>query len=207
LKPKRGGNFDMESLVRVSDDTYSAWPDIVSPGELEVKGPDLSFDVVPILETDHVYPDNILGWLFGNGLKLKYEITFTGNTLPQYYDEITAKLDRSSNGEYYFIDKDNGAANDSAIFPDLDFSRANRICTIETEIRYKEPGAYGLPGVWIEDMHKTFQDRKIIVDNPSTSLIEYVITFNTLLVLLFGLLARNELKWLWVHLKKFFRGG
>ena len=142
---------------------------------------------------------------FGKGLKLKYEITFTGNTLPQYYDKITAKLDTSSDGEYYFID--NGTRIDSVIFPNMDFSGSNGTRSITKEIRYKEPGAYSIPGVGIEDMHYTFQDRKIIVDDPFTSIIEKVMTFNTLLVMLLGLLARNELKWLWERLKKTFHGG
>jgi hypothetical protein len=198
IKPKRSGLFSIESVARIGDSTYLAWPDIVYPLMLDIGEPNLNFEVVPLIEKDHVYP-NAWRLFFDEGLTLKYEISLAGDTLKQYSDRIAINLDDPSGGSY-FVDEYGNPTNNTTFI--RDFSGTSKTHTIIKDLRYNYPGLYSLPGVKIEGKHYLFKDIKITVEDPWQSIFDKIITFNTLIIIIAGFLASKQIKGSIVYLRR-----
>ncbi|MCX6678172.1 MAG: hypothetical protein NTU95_09550 [Methanothrix sp.] len=199
VRPKKSGAFNTESIIRINDEDYSGWPDIIKPLNIKVDDPDLRFEVVPILEDSKVFVDppwldtSMWGWMIPTKwirLNLKYLITYTGSASTTYLDEIEVEMKPSDSCRCYdksrpLIDKNN--------LTTIENFRKDNTIFLDRQISYNSSGTYQIPAIWIEGSPHIFKDT-VTVDNPVLRWYDIFNSYYTIITALLIILVNKELK-------------
>lgn len=137
VRPKKSGVFNTESIIRIKDEDFKGWPDIIYPMHIEVGKPDYRFEVDPILGSTKVFFNS--SWIPDKWKKLDiaYIIRYTGAASNTYLKNINVEV-KSADGYLY--------GNNSAR---LNFD-TNNIISLNRQISYNKTGTYTIPAIWIE---------------------------------------------------------
>lgn len=203
LKPKKSGIFDTESICRTYDSELSEWEDLSYPTSLEIKNPKLEFDVQVKTDKSKLYSSGCFRpSLDPDSLKIIYDLTYIGETSRSQCRNVLIELDKPSEEYFHFVDEDfkinDSLANSSSL---CDYSNFDKYQTREIvrRIIFPNEGEYSIPGIWINGVHYTFGDKKILADSYVYRHMDYIF----LIIAICSLLATAlELHWTRKDLKK-----
>jgi len=195
VRPKKSGDFETESIIRINDEDYKGWPDIIYPTNIVVANPDFRFEVTPVLGNSIVFVDNpqYQRWLSRispswNRSNIKYLITYTGTASSTYLKEIEVKLDPSP-VDCHCFDKDSMFEN---LNTSKDFSGDKKTISLEKQMSYNNTGTYQIPVLWIEGSPNIFKDTVTVLD-PITWFYERINNYYSIIVGFLTILYGREL--------------
>jgi hypothetical protein len=191
VRPKKSGTFNTESIIRINDEYYRGWPDIIYPLNIEVGKPDYRFEVDPILEDSKAYVDTNFVPSSWWGLNVTYIIRYKGEASNTYLKNIKielkpdkgCRLDDNKSIEYKIFNKEN-----------------NYIAIFDKKIIYNKTGVNRIPPIWIEDTPYIFKET-VTVDDPILRWWEIINSYYTIFAALFLILVNKELKGIlgWIY--------
>lgn len=155
VKPKKDGVFPTETRIRLYDNDYSAWPDIVYPLNVEVTDPATNFEVVPRVPTAQDYVWN------STNLTIIYDVTYVGGLSKFNWKTTSIKPENETN---YF------RAFSSTPNP----SNKQKTKRIEATVKYIKDGTWPIPGIWVNNIYYSFKEEKIRVLNSNEAIMEYL---------------------------------
>jgi hypothetical protein len=194
VRPKKSGEFNTESIIRINDENYAGWPDIIYPMIIDVPTPDYKFEVTPILEGSNVFVNRSYTALLPPSwkkLKLKYLITYTGAASKTYLKEIGVMVE-PANGCRYFNGSHKFINNNTT----LNFSDANTV-SLSGQISFNNKGTYQIPGLWIQGSPHFFKET-VVVDDPIDRWWPIFEFYSKILTALLIILFNKELKGLFI---------
>ncbi len=180
VRPKKSGVFITESMLRIRDEDFKGWPDIIYPMNIEVGKPDYRFEVDPILGSTKVFFNS--SWIPDKWKKLDitYVIRYTGAASNTYLKNINAEV-KSADGYLY--------GNNSAR---LNFD-TNNIISLNRQISYNKTGTYTIPAIWIEGTPYLFKET-VTVDEPIIRWWGMINSYYTIIAALLLILVNKEAK-------------
>ncbi|MBP7069907.1 MAG: hypothetical protein KBA97_02420 [Methanothrix sp.] len=184
VRPKKSGPFITESIIRIRDEDYRGWPDIIYPLSIEVGKPDYRFEVDPILEGSKVFVHS--DWIPDSweGFNVSYIIRYTGESSNTYLKNLKIEINP---GEGYLAEEDKHLEK-------INFTREkNNIITLNRRIGYNNTGTFRIPALWIEGTPYIFKET-VTVDEP---ILRYWGIFNsyyTIIAALLLILVNKEVK-------------
>ena len=203
VRPKKSGDFNTESIIRINDREYSGWPDIIYPLNIEVGSPDFRFDVNPILADTKVYANSDLWkWVPNSSkrLSLKYLITYSGDSSRTYLGKINLTLEQPDKCQIYLDLKEGNPLDDNDLtFYEKNFSKSNTVI-LKRYISYNKTDTYRIPELWIEGTPHIFKET-VIVDDPIKRWYEIFNSYYTILTALLLLLVNKQLREILVDLR------
>ena len=194
VRPKKSGVFNTESIIRIKDEDFKGWPDIIYPMHIEVGKPDYRFEVDPILGSTKVFFNS--SWIPDKWKKLDiaYIIRYTGAASNTYLKNINIEV-KSADGYLY--------GNNSAR---LNFD-TNNIISLNRQISYNKTGTYTIPAIWIEGTPYLFKET-VTVDEPIIRWWGLINSYYTIIAALLLILVNKEAKgvllWIYGHILLFF---
>ena len=196
VRPKKSGDFNTESIIRINDKDYKGWPDIIYPLNIEVGSPDFRFEVTPILADSKVYANSDLWKWVPNSSKrqaLKYLITYSGDSSRTYLGNINLTLEQPDKCQIYLDSKEGNPLDDNYLtFYEKNFSKSKTV-SLERYISYDNTGTYRIPELWIEGTPYIFKET-LIVDDPIKRWYEILNSYYTILTALLILLVNKQLR-------------
>jgi hypothetical protein len=190
VRPKKSGVFNTETILRIKDEDFKGWPDIIYPMNIEVGKPDYRFEVNPILGSTKVFFNS--SWIPDKWKKLDitYIIRYTGAASNTYLKNINVEV-KSADGYLY--------GNNSAR---LNFN-TNNIISLNRQISYNKTGTYTIPAIWIEGTPYLFKET-VTVDEPIIRWWSMINSYYTIIAALLLILVNKEAKgvllWAYGHL-------
>lgn len=190
VRPKKSGVFNTESILRIKDEDFKGWPDIIYPMNIEVGKPDYRFEVDPILGSTKVFFNS--SWIPDKWKKLDitYVIRYTGAASNTYLKNINVEV-KSADGHLY--------GNNSAR---LNFD-TNNIISLNRQISYNKTGTYTIPAIWIEGTPYLFKET-VTVDEPIIRWWGMINSYYTIIAALLLVLVNKEAKgvllWAYGHI-------
>jgi len=180
VRPKKSGAFNTESILRIRDEDFKGWPDIIYPMNIEVGKPDYKFEVDPILGSTKVFFNS--AWIPDKWKKLDitYIIRYTGAASNTYLKNINVEV-KSADGHLY--------GNNSAR---LNFD-TNNIISLNRQISYNKTGTYTIPAIWIEGTPYLFKET-VTVDEPILRWWGMINSYYTIIAALLLILVNKEAK-------------
>jgi hypothetical protein len=199
IKPKKSGVFHTESIVRMRDENWAGWPDIINPLDIVVSEPDLSFEVTPIMDTNRVYVNE--------KLRIRYLVNFTGGMASNYTSNINCTFYDATDEYSYISEKDRKQEKLEPRF--LDFSKKNYNFS-DINISYKYSGMHRIPAIWIEGSlyipRETITADTFVVRNKE--LIYFIIAiFSFFMGLIFNKELKNKLRNMFNHFEMWIKRG
>jgi hypothetical protein len=198
VRPKKSGDFDTESIIRINDEDYKGWPDTIYPLTISIGKSDFRFEVTPILIGPKVYSNSSLwSWLpqKWRTTKIKYLITYTGSASYTYLGKIRVKIDPEKGCKVYY----NGTEISSNQTIPLSFIDKNPQSLV-TMISYDDTGTFRIPALWIEGKPYIFE-KTVLVDNPFTRLYDIMNTYYTIITFFLAVLVKKQLIELYYYIK------
>jgi hypothetical protein len=180
VRPKKSGTFNTESIIRIRDEDYKGWPDIIYPLNIEVGKPDYRFEIDPILKDSKVY-SNSWQWLLRKWTRLDvtYIIRYTGEASNTYLKKINIEV---TPGEGILSE------NKTEI---EDFDNKD-IISLNRHVSYDSTGTYQIPAIWIEGTPYIFKET-VTVQDPISELRDFVNLYTAVLGAVFLLLTKRLL--------------
>jgi len=190
VRPKKSGVFNTETILRIKDEDFKGWPDIIYPMNIEVGKPDYRFEVDPILGSTRVFFNS--SWIPDKWKKLDiaYIIRYTGAASNTYLKKINVEV-KSADGHLY--------GNNSVR---LNFD-TNNIISLNRQISYNKTGTYTIPAIWIEGTPYLFKET-VTVDEPIIRWWGLINSYYTIIAALLLILVNKEAKgvllWTYGHI-------
>jgi hypothetical protein len=199
IKPKKSGVFNTASIVKIRDEDWAGWPDIINPLDIVVSEPDLSFEVTPIMGTNRVYANE--------KLRIRYIVNFTGGMASTYKSNINCTFYDATDEFFYIDEMDKKQEKIGPKF--LDFSENNYNFS-DINISYKYPGMHQIPAIWIEGRlyipRETITADTFVVRNKE--LIYFFIAISSFFMgLIFNKELKNKLRNIFNHIGIWIKGG
>ncbi len=191
VRPKKSGDFDTESIIRINDEDYKGWPDIIYPLTISIGAPDFRFEVTPILTGSNVYATSSLWNMLPQKwrtTKIKYLITYTGSASNTYLGKIGVDVDPDEGCQVYFNNGTEISLNQTIHMSFIDKNTRS----LETMISYNNAGAFRIPALWIEGKPYIFE-KTVTVDNPLTRLYDILNTYYTIITFFLAVLVKKQL--------------
>lgn len=160
IKPKKRGIFYIDTLAKTYARPYIEYPMIL---DINAKP---KFEIYPLLSKKEV--------LEGDKVDLVYVIKYLGGSSKYSISNINVKLDQ--NPQFYSIDLMDNKLLNFSLYENKRY---------KTQLTFKEPGSYTIPGIWLNEEYQTFGDINVNVkwfwSNPLDLLVRYWILISFVL--------------------------